>query len=87
MEFKIWYAVVTSIVLMNLIVTIFLLRRDDLEPFQKGAQIFIVWLIPVIAGIGIWQFHRSQDRPLARNKIGSSLSNGEGYSSAGGGGD
>jgi hypothetical protein len=72
---------------MNFIVTIFLLRRDDLEPFQKGAQIFIVWLIPVIAGIGIWQFHRSQDRPLARNKIGSSLSNGEGYSSAGGGGD
>ncbi len=87
MEFKIWYAVVTSIVLMNLIVTIFLLRRDDLEPFQKGAQLFIVWLIPVIAGIGIWQFYRSQDRPLARNKIGSSLSNGEGYSSAGGGGD
>lgn len=49
------------LVLLNSYVSIFLLRRDDLESIQKVLQIVIVWLIPLIAAIGLWLFHRSQD--------------------------
>ncbi|WP_269435514.1 hypothetical protein [Pseudoalteromonas sp. SWYJZ19] len=42
MEFEIWYLVAGIAILLNIIVSIFLVRRDDLETFQKGAQIFIV---------------------------------------------
>lgn len=47
--------------LLNSYVTIFLLRRDDLEPVQKVLQILIVWLIPLLGAIGLWLFNRSQD--------------------------
>ncbi|WP_232314509.1 hypothetical protein [Grimontia marina] len=28
---------------------------------QKSLQILIVWLLPLIASIGFWLFHKSQD--------------------------
>lgn len=46
MEFELWYIIVGIAILLNIVVSVFLARRDDLESFQKGAQIFIVWLIP-----------------------------------------
>ena len=49
------------LVLLNSYVSIFLLRRDDLESIQKVLQIVIVWLIPLIGAIGLWLFLRSQD--------------------------
>lgn len=49
------------LVLINSYVSIFLLRRNDLESIQKVLQIVIVWLIPLIGAIGLWLFHRSQD--------------------------
>ncbi|MCG7563072.1 hypothetical protein [Pseudoalteromonas sp. McH1-42] len=36
-------------------------RRHDLERFQKVAQIIIIWLIPVVAAIGLWAFYKSHD--------------------------
>jgi hypothetical protein len=68
MEFKIWYLVVGIAILLNIVVSIFLARRDDLETFQKGAQIFIVWLIPFFAAIGLWLLNRSQDAPTKKHK-------------------
>ncbi|MDP5460658.1 hypothetical protein [Alishewanella sp. SMS8] len=68
MEFEIWYLVVGIAILLNIVVSIFLARRDDLETFQKGAQIFIVWLIPFFAAIGLCLFHRSQDAPTKKHK-------------------
>jgi hypothetical protein len=68
MEFKIWYLVVGIAILLNIVVSIFLARRDDLETFQKGAQIFIVWLIPFFAAIGLWLLNRSQDAPIKKHK-------------------
>jgi hypothetical protein len=61
MEFEIWYLVLGFAILLNIVVSIFLARRDDLETFQKGAQIFIVWLIPFVGAIALWLFNRSQD--------------------------
>jgi len=49
------------LVILNLVVSIYLLKRNDLEQFQKVAQIIVVWLIPYAGAIGLWLFNRSQD--------------------------
>lgn len=61
MEFEIWYVIVGIAILHNIVVSIFLVRRDDLETFQKGGQKLIVWFIPYFAAIGLWLQNRSQD--------------------------
>ena len=61
MDFDILYIVIGVVLLLNLLVSVYLLRNDELEPFQKGAQILIVWLIPFIAAIGLWLFHRNDE--------------------------
>jgi len=61
MNFDIWYALLIILCLLNLFVSGFISRRDDLERFQKIAQIIMVWLIPIIGAIGLWTFNRSND--------------------------
>jgi hypothetical protein len=68
MEFNYWYITFAIIALINIVVSIYLGKRDDLEPFQKGAQIFIVWLIPLFAAVGLWLFYRSQNVPTSSTK-------------------
>ncbi len=46
---------------LNLSVSILIVRRSDLDFLQKAVQIAMVWIIPVIAAIGLWLFHRSND--------------------------
>ena len=58
---EIWHLLVLAVLALNIIVSIFIARRDDLDTFQKTAQIVIVWLIPFIAAIGLWLFHRGND--------------------------
>ena len=81
MEFDLVYIIIIVACTLNILVSLFIFRRDDLEPFQKGAQIFIVWLLPFISAIGLWLFHRSNDSDTpnrgsfgggARDSIGSS---------------
>ncbi|MDC8829378.1 hypothetical protein [Alteromonas gilva] len=68
MGFEIWHFVLGIAIMLNVVVSIFLVRRDDLEVFQKGAQIFIVWLIPFFAAIGLWLLNHSQDTPAKTRK-------------------
>ena len=71
MEFEIWHLILAFLVILNLWISTFLIRRDDLEPFQKGAQVFLVWLIPFFAGLGLWLFHKSNDEePVKKNEFG-----------------
>lgn len=49
------------LVLLNIAVSVYLFKRDDLEKFQKIAQVIVVWLIPYVGAIGLWLFNRSQD--------------------------
>ena len=58
---EIWIFLFLSLVALNLSVSILIVRRADLDSFQKAAQIGIVWIIPVIAAVGLWLFHRSND--------------------------
>jgi uncharacterized membrane protein YqjE len=55
------YVLLIGLCLLNLFVSVFIAKRDDLERFQKIAQIIIVWLIPVIGAIVMWAFNRSND--------------------------
>ena len=50
--------------ILNILVSIFLARRDDLDSSQKGFQIVLVWLFPFVGAIGLWQFNKSQDVPV-----------------------
>ena len=48
-------------VLLNIAVSIFLVRRSDIDTTQKVSQIIIVWLIPIAAAIGLWRLNRSHE--------------------------
>jgi len=52
---------IVILIVLNVAVSIYLYKRDDLENFQKIAQIVIVWLIPFVGAIALWIFNRSQD--------------------------
>ncbi len=57
----VWITLVV-LALLNILVSILLVNRDDLEAFQKAAQIVIVWLVPFLGAMGVWWFHHSQDK-------------------------
>lgn len=41
--------------------------QDDLsERPQKIAQLFLVWLLPVIGALIVWAVHRRPEKPLGR---------------------
>jgi hypothetical protein len=61
MEISTLYIAIGIITLLNILVSVFIAKRDDLESFQKKSQIFIVWLVPVVAALGLWLLNRSHD--------------------------
>ena len=86
METTILYLFIAVLCLLSLLVTVKVLVRDDLESFQKIAQIVIVWLFPLIGAVGIWAFHRSNDAPLKPQKSSGSTASDSGFVSSGTGG-
>jgi len=64
------------LVILNLVVSIFVFTREDLDRFQKVAQTIIVWVVPVLGGISIWLFNRSRSDvyrpPKSRSELGHS---------------
>jgi hypothetical protein len=65
-QIEIIWIISATYVLLSLLVSFHVVRRDDLEPAQKVAQSIVIWVIPFIAAIGIWLFHRSEDKVNAR---------------------
>ncbi|MGF1770642.1 hypothetical protein L4D06_25170 [Enterovibrio makurazakiensis] len=61
MELNYWYAFIALVIFLNTIVSFSISKRDDLDTIQKSLQILIVWLLPLIASIGFWLFHKNQD--------------------------
>lgn len=47
-------AITASILLPNVFVSIYLVRRNEFEVRQKIIQIVIVWLFPIIGAIGMF---------------------------------
>lgn len=65
---KLFEIVLLVLCVLNVLVSLFLLFRDDLEGIQKIAQLVIVWIIPFLGGIALWLFHRLQDLPVKPSK-------------------
>jgi hypothetical protein len=71
MDLNYWYIGFAAIALINLAFSVFLAKRDDLDVFQKVAQIILVWCVPFFAALGLWLFYRTQDKPIgAPSKFG-----------------
>ncbi|TDF34656.1 hypothetical protein EYS14_23145 [Alteromonadaceae bacterium M269] len=86
MNFNYLYLMLIVIVLLNISASVYLAKRDDLEVFQKCAQITLVWLFPVVAAIALIIFHHSQDMPVsASRQFGGGHSDGSGAGSDGSG--
>lgn len=68
MEIELLSLIVGILVVLNIIVSIFIARRDDLNSFQKKSQIIITWLIPFIAAITFWFINKGHDRENKKNK-------------------
>jgi Mn2+/Fe2+ NRAMP family transporter len=68
MDVEILYVVMAILFILNASVSVFLMKRDDLNTFQKGAQMLLVWLVPFLAAIGVWLLNRSQDIQATRDK-------------------
>ena len=58
------YIALVAYLVLSLAVSVFLVKRDDLDNVQKVFQILLVWLIPYFAAIGLWLFNKSQDQPI-----------------------
>ena len=68
MDVEILYVVLAVLFILNTSVSVFLMKRDDLDTFQKGAQMLLVWLVPFLAAIGVWLLNRSQDIQVTGDK-------------------
>ena len=53
--------IISIIVLLNVLVSAFIAKRDDLDAFQKKTQIVLIWLVPFIAAIGFYFVNKSHD--------------------------
>jgi len=55
-------ALIATLVIGNLAVSLSLIRCHFYSRGQKLAQAIIVWLVPVLGAVGIWAFLRAQYR-------------------------
>ena len=46
--------------LINLVISVLVIRCALYSPLQKLSQCAIVWFIPVLGAVGVWAFLRSQ---------------------------
>jgi len=61
MEIGLLKIIIPILILLNIVVSVFIAKRDDLDSFQKKTQIVIIWLVPFIAAIGFYFINRSHD--------------------------
>ncbi|GLX76714.1 hypothetical protein tinsulaeT_00540 [Thalassotalea insulae] len=59
---------ISILVIINIAVSLFLFRRDDLEKFQKVGQTIVVWLIPFVGAVIMWVFNRNQEVHVSKQK-------------------
>ena len=82
------YVVAGLYVIVSVFVSVFLIKRDDLDVFQKTVQTILVWVIPIIGAVVFWRLNKSHDLENNHTKKfgGGAGSGGYGTTSDGGGG-
>ncbi len=64
LDFSDWkFIFIVFLVVVNLIVSIYIFVKDDLENFQKNIQIVLIWVIPLLGAVIIWLVNRSFNPP------------------------
>lgn len=58
MESLILQVILLLAISLNLYVTILIYKLAHLQRSQKVKQLFILWIIPLLAGIWIWLLHK-----------------------------
>ena len=77
---------ITVAISLNILVTLFVFKRDDLETFQKYSQSVIAWLFPIIGALVIYAINKSHDNPYKTrlgpdaNQLNTSGANGPSFS-------
>ena len=56
------------LVIINILVTLKLVEKDDFSKTQKYIQSFVIWLIPYLGAIFIYAFHRNIEAPKKASK-------------------
>jgi len=49
------------LVLLNIYVSVFCFRREDLDTFQKCAQSILIWMVPFIGATLVYSINTSSD--------------------------
>ena len=80
------YVSIGVLFLVNIAVSIFISKRDDLEDIQKIMQMLFVWVIPFLGAFFFWQINRNQDESSTQSKSFGGGPRSSGYDSAGDGG-
>ncbi|GAC12721.1 hypothetical protein [Aliiglaciecola lipolytica] len=82
-----FYCAIGLYVLASFSVSVFLIKRDDLDTFQKSVQTILVWLIPILGAIIFWRVNKSHDIAYEKTKaFGGGAGRLGAYDSAGDGG-
>lgn len=55
-----------AVLTMNVWATILVVRDSLSEPFQRIAQLLIVWLLPILGAIVVLAVHRSAEKPSGK---------------------
>lgn len=55
---------VFAILLVNILVSFKLLLREDLGRSRKTVQFLVIWLIPLLGGLGVWFYLRGHEAPI-----------------------
>jgi hypothetical protein len=56
------FALLGAACLVNLAVSVLVIRSRLYSPVQKLLQCLLLWLIPILGPVGIWAFLRAQHR-------------------------
>jgi len=87
MEDTYWFLLAFLYFSINISVTVFLFKRDDLDQFRKFAQSILSWAIPFIGAIVFWRINKSHDiQYKASTDFGGGSAKSGSYDSAGDGG-
>ena len=65
-EFTGLHLLIGAVIILNILVNIKILLRDDFDKTQKGLQSAIVWLFPFIGAILLYLFMVSIDDPIKK---------------------
>lgn len=59
---------IVCLVILNLLVTVKVVKNASFTSTQKLLQAIMIWLLPFFGAIAIYLFHRSEDGPKGPDK-------------------